>query len=204
MNPFPTIITAPTTEAISLAELKLQSRIDASTEDAILELYRTAARKYYEVRTERTIHQTELEIVLNSFPSLDYIELPRATPLILITSVKYYDSAGTEATMSAAEYIADTWTQPIGRLVLDYGESWPSFTPYPVAPIRVRYKAGIATTSPVTEADAADKIPILLLAAALYENREGVNIADQASIAQVSMKYGIEAFIALRQARYVF
>jgi uncharacterized phiE125 gp8 family phage protein len=200
----PNLITAPTTETISEEELKFQLSMTDSDDvtDTNLSIYRKAAREYHESRTGRTIHETEWELVLNAFPGGDRIELPRATPLISITSIKYFDSDGTENTFSDSNYIVDTWSRP-GCAVLAYNESWPSFTAYPVAPVRVRYKAGIAT-SPTTEADDADKLPVLLLAAALYENREAVNVADRASIAQISAKYGIEAFILLRQVRHLF
>jgi uncharacterized phiE125 gp8 family phage protein len=199
----PNLITAPTTEVISETELKHQLSMTDSDDviDTNLTIYRTAAREYYEGQTGRTIHETEWELVLDSFPDIS-IELPRATPLISITSVKYVESDGTENTFSAASYIADTWSQP-GRVVLAYNESWPSFTAYPVAPVRIRYKAGI-TTSPASEADDADKLPILLLAAHLYENREAVNVQDRQSIAQISVKFGIEAFILLRRVRHLF
>jgi len=198
----PNIITEPTTEAVSLTELKEQARIDSSDENTVLAIYQTAARVYYERRTGRTLHETELELVLDRFLAVS-VELPRATPLISITSIKYFDEDGTEATFGAANYIADTWKLP-GAVALATNASWPSFTPYPVAPVRIRYKAGIETASPVTEVDAADKLPILLLAAALYENREAVNVQDASSIAQISVKYGVEAFIALRKVAHLF
>lgn len=199
----PNVITAPITEAVSLDEVRDQVRTTLTVEDAQLNIFRRAAREYYEGRTGRTVHETEWELVLDRFPVGDSVELPRATPLISITSVKYVDSDGTVNTFSTSNYIADTWSVP-GRVTLAYGASWPTFTAYPVAPVRIRYKAGITTVSPITEANDADKIPILLLTAALYENREAVNVQDRAGIAQIAVKYGVEAYIALRQVRHLY
>ena len=128
----PNIITEPITEAVSLSELKYQLGIDISddTWDEQLPIYQVAAREYYEGQTARTIHETELEFILDVFPGSNRIVLPRATPLISITSVKYKDSGGDEETWPASNYIADTDQTP-GALVRGYGKSWPSFTPYP-------------------------------------------------------------------------
>lgn len=201
----PTIITAPAKEAISLTELKAQLRLDPSgtAEDDALGIFRAAARQWFEWRTGRTVHQTTLEFTLDNWPAEDYIILPRATPLIAVSNVKYKDSNGTETTWSSAEYIADTDGIP-GRVVLGYNYSWPSFTSYPSNPIRVRYTAGIVTTSPVTEADAVIKLPILMLAAGLYENRESEVISDRAKIEAIALRYGVEAFITRNLVTYVF
>ncbi len=201
----PNIITEPITEAVSLTELKHQLGIDTSdtTFDSLLPIYQVAARLHFEGQAARTVHEAELEFVRDAFPGSDRIELPRATPLISITSVKYTDSDGDEETWPASNYIADTDQTP-GALVRGYGKSWPSFTPYPASPIKIRYKAGIATASPITEASEADKIPILMLAAALFENREAVVVSDSGSVGQIAVMCGAESFIALRQVEYAF
>jgi uncharacterized phiE125 gp8 family phage protein len=62
-------------------------------------------------------------------------------PLQSVSSIKYKDDDGTETTWSASGYIVDTDSEP-GRVVLAYGESWPSVTLYPAAPIQVTYVAG--------------------------------------------------------------
>lgn len=198
----PKVITGPTTEPVSLTEAKLQCRLDGSTEDALLTIYIAAARSFYEWRTGRTIHQQTLEYVLDEWPSVDCIVLPRATPLVSITSVIYKDSSAVSTTWTNTEYIADSDSIP-GRLVLGYGESWPSFTAYPVSPIRIRYLAGIET-SPATEADSADKIPILMLVGGMYENRESVVVSEMASIQQIAVDYGVESFIRQRTVEHIY
>ncbi len=198
----PTVITAPVKEPVSVAEAKLQCRVDGDTEDTLFAIYIAAARAYYERRTSRTIHQTTYEYTLDAFPDEGYIVLPRATPLISVTSVKYKDSDGSETTMSTSDYIVDTDSTP-GRVVLAYGESWPSFTEYPANAVRIRYVAGIETKSPETEADSLVKIPILMLVAAMYENREAVVVADAASVSQLAVEYGVEAFISANLAEFV-
>jgi uncharacterized phiE125 gp8 family phage protein len=188
-------------EAVSLAELRQHLRVDDQEETTKLNALGKAARQYYEWRTGRTIHATTLEWVLSDWPSSNRIRLPRATPLVSISSFKYYDENGVETTWAASNYIADTWEEP-GNLVLTYGNSWPSVTLYPVAPIRIRYVAGIAVNSPLVEADEDIKIPILMVAAALWENREAEVVGDLQAI-QAIQPAAAEWFIERRIVEYV-
>jgi uncharacterized phiE125 gp8 family phage protein len=197
------VITAPTKEPVSVTEAKLQARVDTSVEDALFDIYIAGAREYYEWRTGRTVHETEYEIPLGLWPYYGYLHLPRATPLISITHIKYRDASSVLQTWSSAEYIVDTDSDP-GRVVLADTFDWPTLGDYPSNPISIRYKAGIATSSPITEAPAADKIPILLLVSAMYDNRNGLVISDRTAIDQIVVNYGIESFIAKRTVEYVF
>ncbi|HUS98037.1 MAG TPA: hypothetical protein VMX97_15015 [Hyphomicrobiaceae bacterium] len=198
----PRIITAPTTEAVSEAELKAQIGIATSDTswDTHLALIQTAARSFYERRVGRTMHETELEIYRDHFPGTDRIELPRATPLISITAVAYKDSDGVETSWAASNYIADT-TSPVGAVVAAYGVSWPSFTPYPVNPIRVRYKAGTETASPIDEVNTMDKLAILQIGSAFFENRDGWKY--EAGVVELT-DAGLLALIDMRLSEWVF
>ena len=118
----------------------------ATAEDTLLQTYITAAREYGEDYTGRAFATQTLEMLLDNFPAADFdIEMP---PLQSVTSVKYKNSAGTETTMTVTtQYLVDS-DRDIGRLVLPYGKSWPSFAAYPVNPIRIRYEAGYTTDFP--------------------------------------------------------
>jgi uncharacterized phiE125 gp8 family phage protein len=188
-------------EAVSIEELRQHCRVEGVDETTKLAALGTAARQYYEWRTGRAIHATTLEWTISNWPASDRIRLPRATPLGSIISLKYYDENGTENTWAASNYIADIWEEP-GQLVLTYGNSWPAVTLYPVAPIRIRYVGGIPTTSPLTEADEDAKIPILMVAAALWENREAEVIGDLQGI-QALQPAAAEWFIQRRIVEYV-
>jgi len=114
-----------------------------TAEDTLLESYITAAREHGEDVTRRAFATQTLELLLDSFPCGD-IEIPMP-PLQSVTSIKYKDYEGTETTMTVTtEYLTDA-DGDIGRIVLPYGISWPSFTAYPVNPIRVRFVAGYTT-----------------------------------------------------------
>lgn len=192
----PRVVTEPLSEPVTLIEVRNQCHIDSTIEDSTLEIFIGDARRNLEKWTGRTFHQTEYLWTINEWPSCNYIRLPYATPLISITSLKYLDQNGVETTWAASNYIADTFSQ-IGRLVLAYGASWPSTTLYPVAPIRIQYVAGIATTSPITEATDDVKEAMLLLVAGMNENRESEVITDRTAVKVTDLHYGVQSKIEL-------
>lgn len=208
----PIVITGPITEPISVEEAMSQSRIDSTAEYGLLAIYIGAARAWYEWRCGMTIHEQTLEWTPDEWPLRDgyhyppqenYYILPRATPLISVVSFKYKDSDGLETVWGASSYVADTDSRP-GRLTPTYGESWPSFTPYPVSPIRIQYRAGIAIASPMVDTPKDIKYPILLLVGAMFENRESIVVANQAQVSQIAIQYGVEHFVAKHAVSHVF
>lgn len=189
----PKLITAPTVSPLSLIEIKDQLRITADDEDDKLESFAEAARIYFERETGRTLHETTWQIRLHSWPGI--VRLPRAAPLWLdpaiVTptpsiSVFYRDSTGTETAWTS--FVFDEDEEP-AVIQTAYGESFPSFTPYPLKPIRIRYKAGIADdTSPQQHVSEEIKTCLLLMIGEMYEHREGLIIADRSDAAAVFAK----------------
>jgi len=166
------IVTAVATEFLTMEEVKLHCRLSAdTTEDELLSRLIIAAREYCENYTGRALSTQTIELLLNEFPAKDRIQLPKP-PLIGVTSVKYKDNDGIETTLSSSEYIVDADSQ-IGEIVLAYGKSWPSFTPYPSNPIRIRYEAGY------TALPESIKQAMLLLVGHWHENREAVLTGDR-------------------------
>ena len=168
------VITAPTTEPVTLTEAKLHLRVDHSTDDNLITALITAAREHVEHVTERSLITQTLELVVDAFPAAE-IRLPRPK-LISITSVKYDDADGVEQTMDAADYTTDTYSEP-GWLFPVYGTDWPSTLDAPNA-VRVRYVAGYGSASAVPS---GIKAWMLVRIGALYKNREelvdGRNVA---------------------------
>lgn len=178
----PKVITAATVDPVSVLEVKDHLRIDQDVEDVKLELFIRAAVDWFEWRTGRTLHDTTLEIAFGRFPSGKCpIVLPRATPLIEVASVTYLDSDGASNTWSSANYIVDTY-EDVGRIAPAYGQSYPSFTPYPLNAVRIRYRAGIANGSPQTYPKEGIRQCIFEIAGALYLNRENVIPTDRISV----------------------
>jgi uncharacterized phiE125 gp8 family phage protein len=140
-----------------------------ATEDALISAIITAAREYCEGFTGRALATQTVEVYLPDFPCHDRFSLS-LPPLQSLTSVKYKDSDGEETTMTEAQYIIDT-DSDVAEIVLPYGNVWPSFTPYPVNAVKIRYIAGYNSTNPIPK---MIKQAMLLLIGHWYANREAV------------------------------
>lgn len=131
---------SPIFEPVSLDEAQAHCRsIDDTAENANLTDLIKSARKYCEEYTRRALAPQTIELYIDYFYYA--INLPKP-PITSVTSIKYTDCAGVETTIVPTEYIVDTVN---GRIVPAYGKAWPSFTPYPINPIKITYIAGYVT-----------------------------------------------------------
>lgn len=146
-------------------------RLEATTyDDDLLTAIITASREYVEDITRRFLLTQTWDYYINGWPTANYIKLPGGN-LQSVTSVKWKDTDGTETTLTATtDYLVEPNGEGIGRIVLPYGETWPSGTLYPSNPITIRYVAGWTTAALVP---AKIRSAILLICADLYVNREG-------------------------------
>jgi uncharacterized phiE125 gp8 family phage protein len=117
------LTTAPVLEPLTVEEAKAQIRSVQDQEDGVIDGYITAARQAAEDHLGRGLLTQSWTLALSEF--VDSIPLPMAAPLASITSVKYYDTNGTQQTLSSTVYAADTRSRP-GRVVLAAGQSWPA------------------------------------------------------------------------------
>jgi uncharacterized phiE125 gp8 family phage protein len=157
------LVTPPAAEPVTLAEAKAHLRIEGAEDDAYVTALIQAARQHVEEVCWRGLVTQEWEAVLEGFPD-GALELPKGN-LASIASITYVDSAGATQTLAPATYEADTVSVP-GRLLLAYGQSWPS-TRCQWDAVRVRYTVGWAAgevPTPIRQA-------LLLLVAQLYEHR---------------------------------
>lgn len=168
------LITGPAAEPISADELKLQARVEGSTEDALLSVYIKAARRQCESLTQRALITQTWELLLDEFPACS-IKLGRA-PALSVVSVKYLDATtGTLTTLDPSSYSVDIAT-PGGRIRPI--NSWPATADRPNA-VQVRFTAGYGATS----ADVPEDLRswVLLTAAYLYAQREAIDTSGKAS-----------------------
>lgn len=162
--------TAPATEPLTLADVKLHLRVDITDDDTLIMSLLRAARLYVEqiCRPRRALVAQTWLYVADDFPS-GPLEL-RVVPLQSVTSVQYVTDAGVTATVSSADYHVDTYRQP-GRIVLKSTANWPSVTLADVNGFRVTFVAG--------ETVVPDQLKqaLLLLIGHWYENRETVQLS---------------------------
>lgn len=162
------VYSAPAVEPISSTEANLHLRVDISDDNTLIAAQIKAARETAEQILRRALITQTWDYVMDEFPSGDEIKLP-LPPLQSVTSITYYKSDGSSATVSSASYNVDTYSEP-GRIVLKSGYSWPGDELRTAAGVVVRYVAGYG--------DAGSNVPgairqaILLLIGDMYENRE--------------------------------
>lgn len=174
------ITTAPATEPVTESEAKLHCRVDHSTEDAIFTRLIEVARIQCENISGRAFVTRTYTAMLDRWPSSCF-ELPYP-PLASITSIKYYDDAGSAAaTVNSANYYVDTNSEP-GRVALVSGADWPSTTLRDINGVEIIYTAGYGNAAAVPD---QYKQAMLLLIGHLYENRESVVVQQGVSMAQV-------------------
>jgi uncharacterized phiE125 gp8 family phage protein len=136
-----------------------------TVEDSILSDWITAAREYCEEFCGRALATQTREAYTDTFGAKTSIYLP-FSPLQSVTSVKYKNSVGVETTLvEDTDYIVDTYES---RIVLPYGKTWVSFTPYTVNPIKIRFVCGYYASNLIPK---SIKSAMQLLVAHWYENR---------------------------------
>lgn len=186
-----TLITAPTVEPVTLTEVKEQLRVgtDEYDHDPVLSRLIKSARNYAEAFCSRAFIQQTFDYWLDRWPSGDAIELPRP-PLNSVTSVSYTDSDGDSTNLVAdTDYVVDTDSM-FGRVVLEYGKTWPTATLHPKNPIKIRFVAGYdddGSSPPDYRANIPEDIKhaMLLLIGDWFSHREntvpGISLTSQRS-----------------------
>lgn len=195
--------------------LRIEYDSNGSADDAWLEAQIPAAREYCEIELGRSLAARTITRTTNKFPTISVdgyvgpsIELPLG-PVRSITSVTYLryqtdsngdqvldsngDSVTETATLAASTYDLDTYVTP-NRLVLAYGQSWPTSLDA-VNSVRVTYVTGYmgapdSNDHPVLPKTA--RSAILLMLGHLYENREAV-----AGVGLIEIPLGVTALLAL-------
>lgn len=177
------LITAPSTYPVTLAEAKLHCRVDIADDDTLITAFITAATEMAEQKTGRAIMTQTLELTLDAFP--EAFELTRV-PVQSITSVKYYDTTGTQQTLSNTLYALDA-AEDFGFAHISpvYAGVWPD-TRDQINAVAVRYVAGYADAASVPQ---SIKNWILLMVSTMYSNRETEAYSSRAVSTTVQMQF---------------
>jgi uncharacterized phiE125 gp8 family phage protein len=163
---FSKLITGPSAEPVTAAEVKIYTRISHSVEDSLINDWIKSARIRFEDYQQKGYISQTRKAICDNWPEIVF-DIPRG-PLISVQSVKYYDVNNTEYTLSSDNYYIDTTREP-GRFALNDGVVWPSVTLRPINGFEVNYTIGYGTEAsdvPQTVKDA-----IYLYCAYRYENR---------------------------------
>lgn len=122
-------------------EANVQTLAGDPTDDIELSDIITRAREQGEEYCRRAFATQTIEFYLKSYPKINNIEIP-FPPLQSVTYLKTFNRYGASTTESG--YIVDADSVP-GKIVLEYGKSWPIGADYPVNPIRIQAVVGYST-----------------------------------------------------------
>jgi len=163
-----TVVTPPATEPVTLAEMKLHSRIDGNDDDALINTLITAARMQIEqMASHRMVTQT-LALSIDDLPDSGILYLEG--PVQSVSSIQYYDLDGDLQTWGNELYQVDITANP-GRVMPAYDEDWPDYLD-DYNSIVVTYVAGCGNAN---EVPAILKQAIKLLVGYWYNQREAVS-----------------------------
>lgn len=167
------IITPPSSEPVTLTEVKNWIKVDYSTDDSLINALIQSTREAVELHLGRILFTTVIEEAFDFFPAYH----ARNNPLAAITlgwgdvqsidSITYKASEGSEVTLSSDSYIFDSYSQP-GCITPVYAETWPTAL-YQTNAVKVRYTAG---QDDVANISAAIKTAILKTVADAYDRRQ--------------------------------
>lgn len=177
----------PAAEPVSRELAKSYLRVDSTTDDDLIDFLIKTAREYVEDYTGETLIQTtwiwnlldwsNSRIVRpqgqwydwnTDSPGILYVPM---SPLVSVTSIKYYDTAGTLQTLDAANYQLDTYTNP-GRIMPATGYVWPDIESDNLSAIEVKYVAGYGTEG--DNIPSQYRLAMLYLLTLWYEERKPV------------------------------
>lgn len=174
------LITAPTTEPITLADAKLHLRVSGSAEDSLITSLIAAARQLCEERIERALVTQTWEQVLDAFPAAigstsGAIELGRP-PVVSITQLQYVPAGGSAlVTLDPAEYVLDPY-QPPGWVLPT--TAWPATADVANA-VRVRFSCGYGADGSFVPQPLQAWMRLTI--GTLYANRESVDATGRAT-----------------------
>jgi hypothetical protein len=201
----------PSTEPVTLAEAKVQARVDLAytAEDAFISGLIVSARRQCETHLKSAFIQRTILYLADSFPfgggyfnriireagpgpgylpSSNFpLQLPTA-PLASVTSIQYLDSTNVLRTLDPSLYVVSLGSNA-GRITPAYAQQWPTALNM-MDSIRVTYVAGAsvdATTVPENV-----KAAIKILVAAYFKDRESVG----------SMPDGVKALLSPEDPGY--
>lgn len=182
------LVNAPSTEPVSLEEVRLHCQVDVSDEDTLLSALIIAARQHAETVTGRAFLTQTWDLKLDTFPC-GAIVLP-FPPVTAVTSITYLNGVGTSTTWDAENYRTGFPVGPQamrGWIEPAYGVPYPSTYGVRDA-VTVRFECGYGEATDVPE---GIKAAIKILVKHWYEHRVPVQIGNIVT----PMPQSVDAFL---------
>lgn len=165
---------APTSEPVTVDELRTHLRIDDPAFDNELTRLIVAARKSCEAYLHRQLIHATFQWSFDLWPGSTSFQMP-VGPLSSVTSVQYYDTNSTQQTWSASNYQVDT-TELNGSITLASSVTYPSLQVDKKNAIMITFVAGYGSTSASVPENVRQAV--LALAGYWFEVPAPVNIGN--------------------------
>ncbi len=171
-RPHYSVVTAPTIEAITVAQASDHVRVDSTADQEYIAALIPVGRQYVEDMTGKVCSRATFRVVAASWSDLGGLTLPiMRAPLVAVTSVKYYASGSTtQTTMDTADYTVCTATEP-GSITI---ATAPAVATRPDA-IEIVFTAGPERPE---QSPPALRHAIKMMVAHLYEERAPVSVQE--------------------------
>ena len=180
------LVTAPSTDPITVAEVVANSRLDTSgspplpVDNTLVQTMIKAATTAVDGKDgwlNRALVSQTWKLYLDKFPSSNrdtkYEDVNRKNGIILplppvqsVTHIKYKDTSGTLQTLSASLYSLSNMKDP-GIIVPVYGQTWPE-TQDVIEAVEIQFVAGYGAETAVPK---AIKQALLMMVEEMYNNR---------------------------------
>lgn len=165
-NSYWKVTTGPTTEPITVDEVKEFARIDGSEEDTLIQSFIYSARINCEAYLGRALIEQTITMVMDFWPG-EVIQLPRP-PLLSITAVEILDELDNATQYSSDNYYIVTESIP-GELIVKRGITFPINNVRDHSGYRIRFTAGYGTDASSVPSGIKDGLKLWVTD--IYENR---------------------------------
>lgn len=197
------LLAAPTSDPVTLAEVKTRLRIDDSTDDAGVQRLISSATRHAESICRRAFVTQRWALILDAFPfQYGGLGLPPGTitfppgaipvrsgvirlplpPLQSVELISYIDANGATQTLPTTEYLVDK-AGLVGAIYCAYSKQWPTTRAQPMA-VRIEFTAGYGAAVDVP----SDLVSAMMLLVAHWDqNREPVVVGTITSAIPMSV-----------------
>ena len=137
------ITVEPTSEPVTLDELRTHLRVDSAFDSELTRLI-TAARKTVEAYLHRQLINATYAWSFDYWPDYSF-QIP-VGPLSSVTSITYYDANSTQQTWAASNYQVDT-TELLGTITLAANATYPILQTDKKNAITITFVAGYGSSA---------------------------------------------------------
>lgn len=163
------VVSAPSTEPLTLTEAKLFLRVDQTTEDTLITSLIVAARRYVENLTARPLITQTWKLNLDHSDIRDYIGINKGQ-VQSISHIKYFDSSEIQQTMSTGNFQNDLLNEPARIKIFSMPETYDRMNA-----MEIQFVCGYGVAASVPD---DIKSAMYLLIGHWYEHREAVTVGS--------------------------